>query len=613
MKTRGFVLLLLFFTGLVSGQDFSVENYTVDISVNPDYSFDVIEKYDVDFKIPKHGLIRSIITQYDFTDNEGAIENRKIKFSDIEVPGNNFSVTPKIVREMGGDLEIKIGSASKTVIGNQNYEIRYKVKDALIVEDSLVMFYWNLKPSNWDTDFKKIKFNVRLPEGAVISAENCFTYSGDHENPEVSDEFDYDFSNRTYSGISQPNFVSAQGQSVTVLIKLDKKIFSGASSSLIDKSEYQWMAILAGFLGLFGLVWLIFGRDRKTISFTSYYPPKGIDPAMAGYLIDDREDTSDLIALLPKWGADGLISIEEIPKTNSAGKTDIRLSRLGTISADAPSYEKTMFNGLWGGFSIDAFPQIAEVLKMFSPNIDLNSVKSELETSNKTDTVLMSSLQKTFYYNMISAKSQLKKSAMKFYEISGEKAKILTAGIGFLLTVLGTGYFVFKYGIIAGIAAFAVFLFISLMSSYMRKKNRQGDRVLSELKGFRQFIKLAEVERIKTLLKDDPKYFEKTMSYALAFGLLDKWASKFDGLDVPQPQWYSGNSSTKMSNGFSGTNFVHSFKGAMAAASYAMVSSPSGSGSGSRSSSGFRSSGSSHSSGGGHSGGGFGGGGGKSW
>lgn len=607
--------MLLFFTGLVSGQDFSVENYTVDINLNPDYSFDVIEKYDIDFKIPKHGLIRKIIAQYDFTDSNGAIENRKIQFSDIEVPGNNFTVTPKIVCEMGGDLEIKIGNAPKTVIGNQNYEISYKVKNALIVEDSLVLLYWNLKPADWDADFKKIKFNIQLPEGSVISAENCFTYSGDNENSEVSNEFDYDFSNRTYSAVSHPDFNSAQGQSVTVLIKLDKKLFSEASPPLIDKSEYGWMAILAGFSGLFGLVWLIFGRDRKTISFTSYYPPKGIDPAMAGYLIDDREDTSDLISLLPKWGADGLISIEEIPKKNSIGKTDIRLSRLGTISADAPSYEKTMFNGLWGGFSIDGFPQIAEVLKMFSPNIDLNSVKSELETSTKTDTVLMSSLQKTFYYNMISAKSQLKKSGMKFYEVSGEKAKILTAGAGFLLTFAGTGYFVFKYGIIAGIAAFIVFLFISLMSSYMRKKNHQGDRILSELKGFRQFIKLAEVERIKTLLKDDPKYFEKTMSYALAFGLLDEWASKFDGLDVPQPQWYSGTSSTKMSSGFSGTSFVHSFKGAMSAASYAMVSSPSGSGSGSGSgsSSGFRSSGSSHSSGGGHSGGGFGGGGGKSW
>lgn len=132
------------------------------------------------------------------------------------------------------------------------------------------------------------------------------------------------------------------------------------------------------------------------------------------------------------------------------------------------------------------------------------------------------------------------------------------------------------------------------MSGYMKKKNKKGSAILSELKGFRQFIKLAETNRIKTLIETDPDYFEKTMSYALAFGLLRQWSSKFSALDIPPPQWYSSPNTLGV---MSMSNFTNSFSSTMASTQSAMISTPSSSGSG----------------GGGSSGGGFGGGGGGSW
>ena len=97
------------------------------------------------------------------------------------------------------------------------------------------------------------------------------------------------------------------------------------------------------------------------------------------------------------------------------------------------------------------------------------------------------------------------------------------------------------------------------------------------------------------LLTDDPGYFESTMGYALAFGMFDKWAAKFNALNVPPPSWYN----TTTSQSLSMNNFSKSFSGVMSSVESTMVSSPSSSGSGS--------------SGGGSSGGGFGGGGGGSW
>jgi uncharacterized membrane protein len=95
------------------------------------------------------------------------------------------------------------------------------------------------------------------------------------------------------------------------------------------------------------------------------------------------------------------------------------------------------------------------------------------------------------------------------------------------------------------------------------------------------------------LLKDDPGYFEHTMGYALAFGLFDKWAQKFRGLDLPPPNWYRSTATGQ----FTMHHFSRSFSGTISGVTANMVSSPSSSGS----------------SGGGSSGGGFGGGGGGSW
>src|SRR3546814_1277834 len=111
------------------------------------------------------------------------------------------------------------------------------------------------------------------------------------------------------------------------------------------------IGILGSFMFGFWLVRLKYGKDVKVIATTSYYPPKDIDPAMAGDLMDDRDDASDLIALIPQWASQGFITIEEIPKSGILGKADMKLTRLSTIPVTTPDYEQRIFStlfGIWG-------------------------------------------------------------------------------------------------------------------------------------------------------------------------------------------------------------------------------------------------------------------------
>lgn len=545
-------------------QDFSVRNYTVEIYLHEEGYFDVVENYDVNFDTYKHGIYRTIQTNYNFIDSAGIAGKRRIKIRDIKVPHYKFDAPFDFVQNMSDKIDIKIGDEDITLIGPRHYEIRYRVYDAFLFEASQIRFYWNIKPDGWQADFHKISFKVHVPEQVQLSAENSHVYSGYTGTTTDSKDFRLQYEPGILTASSLDNYISHPGQSVTVLINLPVGSIKEIKSFWPFWSKYGWLFFIGGLLSTFYLVWRKFGKDDRVVRTTSYYPPENMDPALAGFLIDDRADNSDLISLIPYWGSKGHLRIEEIPKKGLFGKKDTKLIRLKPLPSSVPKYEETIFNGLFG--------------------IDLDAESAE---------VLISSLKNTFYTTMARSRSILKKNAQPYYEAVSKRIQGITLGVLIALAILLSMIGLFFWGLLAAIAILITCGILAALNNYMVKKNSSGNKVLSELKGFRQFIKVAEEKKLKMLLKEDPSYFENTMGYALAFGMFDKWAKKFDALNIPPPQWYT----TTSHNTLSMHNFSRSFSNSMASAKSNMVSSPSSSGS----------------SGGGSSGGGFGGGGGGSW
>lgn len=555
------LLLLILLSGCLraSSQGFIVNKFHADVVLRETGYFEITEQYDVTFTEARHGIYREVLTDYTLEKPDGNKEKRLLKLTDIAVPGHNFSVNYAFEQKIDGSLKIKIGDKDKLVTGPQHYEIHYKVYNGFLFDDSTVQFYWNLKPADWLTIFQDVSFSIHTPSGYPLSAANCFVYAGPTGTGEPTTQFQLAYQDGLLQGQSLPTFFSGPGSNITVLIKLPASAIQKNFITVPLWRQYAWIGILGLLLLIFWRVWWRYGRDDKVIATTSYYPPKGIDPAMAGYLINDWDDASDLIALLPEWASQGLLEFTEIPKKRIFGKEDIVIKKLKDLPTDAAPYEMKMFNGLFGA------------------------------TGN---TVMVSSLKNTFYTTMAAAKNSLQKSAEIYYVPQATTLMKISMGIAIALGVLLTALFLFVWGPVAAVAAAVVCLFIAAMSFYIRKKNSRGNAILSELKGFRQFIKVAEIHRIEMLLQTDPQYFEKTMSYALAFGMLEKWADKFNSLDLQPPGWYHSTGPSMMR--FSA--FSTSFSSSMRFAQSTMVSAPSGT-----------------SSGGGSSGGGFGGGGGGSW
>lgn len=561
MKKILFLLLLFFIQLQIFAQDFSVTFYSVDITIHEEGYFDVVEKYDINFEIQKHGIFRNIRTSYDLLNENKEEEKRKIKISDIEVPGYKFDAPSAFGQKYSDNLQIKIGDADIFLQGPQEYEIRYRVENAFLHETEAIQFYWNIKPSDWNAPFNAIDFKVHLPEGITLEEDDYFLYAGPVGSDVPTTDFNTNYSSGVFYGSSKPGVISSGGEAVTVLLKLPLESVKEIKPFWPFWTDYGWIVILTFVYLGFHTIWKKHGKDDHATTTTSYYPPSGMDPAMVGYLIDDSGDTEDLISLIPFWASRGYLKIEEIDEKGWFEKDDTKLIKLKDIEADAPLYQRQVFNGLF---------------------------------SNKTE-LLVSSLKEKFYTTMSTARGSLKDASQIYYVNKSRRIKNYTI-IGLILSMLiFVPTFLLFWGIIAAVAAGVSHIFLLIMSQFLIKKNKEGTMILSDLKGFRQFIRVAEENKLKMLLKEDPTYFESTMSYALAFGMFDKWAKKFEGLNLQPPTWYYSSTGRMMTM----NHFSKSFNNSIKSTQSTMVSSPSSSGS--------------SGGGGGFSGGGFGGGGGGSW
>lgn len=559
---KRFILILFFFGSsysLMYSQGYNIESLTVDIYLNKEGNFDVVENYVVNYQWDKHGIFRYIPTHGNVrVPGTNNMVSRQLYLTDIDVPGYKYKVSKSGNPMRPSKVEIKIGDKNKTLTGRHEYEIKYRVHNAYLFErDSIVIFYWNVLGTDWDTDFEQLTLRVHAPEMAETRPNNAFIYYGMLGGQKYEDVFSFDYKRGLYE-VKSKSRVSARGD-LTVQLNLPIHLIEEVDYGPPVWKEYGWLGILMLVLFRFYRVWDRHGRDDKVVATTSYYAPEGMDPAMSGYLLADKSNPNLFVSLFPHWAGQGYILIEEIPKNGVFGKADMKLIKKKPLPSDAEVYEKTVFDELF----------------------------------RRGDEVLISSLKEKFYTTMNTAKLGLDKSSEKYYHEESEKIRRKEGSWSGFLAVGGTIIAYFIWGGVAATFTFLVFSIVAGMSFYLRKKNDRGNMAYSELLGFRKFIELAELPQIKMLLKDDPGYFEKTVGYAVAFNQLKGWAAKFAALNVPPPDWYSSSSGMASMNSFS-----NSLDSGLSQARSTMVSSPSSSGSGG---------------GGGSSGGGFGGGGGGSW
>jgi len=211
--------------------------------------------------------------------------------------------------------------------------------------------------------------------------------------------------------------------------------------------------------------------------------------------------------------------------------------------------------------------------------------------------VKLSTLKNRFYRNLPRIRKAVEYQALQqgLFPANPKTIRMAFIGVAVLISILAIVLLVlgrihiFWFG---GLLLSA--LEIGAFGQVMPRKTQKGARLAWEVRGFYEFMRRVEVDRIRRLQRDFPKYYEQGLPYAVAFGLEERWSQAFLPLLKSPPEWYLGGApGTSLSFQEFTANLSHAtstFMGSLTAA-------PRGSGGG----------------GGGSAGGGIGGGGGGAW
>ncbi len=483
---------------------YTTESFRTQLDVNENYTMHVTETIRVNFTSAAHGIYRSIpdydTHAYFMYDGELQEVPLRYKIKNVECEGEKVKTESE-----GGFLDIRIGDADKYVYGQQTYKLEYDIilyKDEI---DYLDQLYWNIMPAYWDTGTDRFWFEVNMPkefDPASVEVITGAVGEGDTERA------DWKVNGNTVTG-GVSNVWSGEG--VTIRIVLPEGYWTGV------RDDTKWGYAAQGLMGLItlavvGLFWK-HGRDPQAVRTVEFYPPEGRSPAEIGFIWDKKLDDKDMTSLVMWFASKGYLRIKaEEEQGLLKKKLHITLEKLYDLPVDAPQYQKTFFDAL---FEDSSTADMDALSKSTSFGLAYQGARGMLE--NHFDGKMEEGHE---------------------YRIGGcllGVLEVVVFGVAIIVCMLSETQEMLMVG-----QLFISGIIISLCCWRMLRPTDFRVRLMGQIKGFREFIQRAELDRINRLVEQDPDYFYNILPYAYVFGLTDKWAKNFDKLAVSPPSWYVG-------------------------------------------------------------------------
>lgn len=619
-------LALSVFLG-INAEDFYFKKYDVTMHVHADNTYSISENMDAFFTAPRHGIVRewttcSYLKRWLPGENGTKVEKLIDYFPEIE----DIQVSENyLVNDESDNFAIQIGNADQYVEGDHHYTINYNYEvgdDRSPIDD---VFYFSLLGPYFENETKEftfaIHFDKKIPQASLKQIKLFYGVEGDQTDKSASG---FTLVSDTLITGMVPNL--QPHEAVTVYLPLPEGYYTcgTAFESETTDNTFWW---LIGFAAL--LIAVVLVRECKSRNnFTKvieYWPPKNLSSADLGYIYDTTVDPCDIISLIPYFAHKGLLTID----TTSGHPV---LHKVKDIDNDAPAYQKKLFHAFFDGgndFDTDNPPSnfAQRWLDMDDAIKDAN--KDIPNEYSLTHVFLFSIAALTILISMfICDYTDMLTLGMYGVGIFGSMAYIGFTSlrvwddtmlsrvkrwaliISWLLVIafqlyliwnLPTDNEVYLYNNME-IGITLIYVMSLIGSLFMMRLSHMGKKRLQyigHILGLKEFIEKSEKPLLDSLSKEHEGYFYDILPYAVAFGLSEKWAKQFEGLNVAQPSWYIGNDFTTLSMcHYMDVNNLYSpaMQNSVTVLSNAQA----------------RASASSHS-GGGFSGGGFGGGGCHSW
>ena len=618
--------------------DYVIDKYDVNIVVHENNTFDITETITAYFDIPKHGIFRTIPLKNKVRRLDGTTSTNHAQITNVTVD-NVYSISKE-----PGIYKIQIGSADSTLTGEQTYVIKYTYnlgKDSVKDYDEL---YYNIIGNEWDTVIGNVTFSITMPK--EFDAGKLGFSSGVLGSTDASKVI-YHVDGNTITG-SYNGILNAK-EALTVRCELPEGYFVGAKY-LFSFINYVCYLLPIIFLAISIFLWYKFGRDDQVIETVEFYPPQGFNSLEVGFLYKGKAENQDVVSLLIYLANQGYIKITETEKKSLFSKSKgFRITRLKEYDGNNEN-ERIFLEGLFtkkpsirslvnlndsreiiGNVnevtSDDLYNHFYKTVSQILQNINAKENKNKIFEKSASAKTIFIVLMIIATYCIITIPPILAYGdterlsiallfpgfgfTVLFMMVFGKKQTIYVNGKATYSSV-GTKLFGLVWGSAFGGLPWAFIVLPALRQApmyqigygvglacvlgmvicltYLPKRTPYGNEILGKLKGFKNFLEVAEKEKLEEMVMQDPAYFYNILPYAYVLEVSDKWIKKFETISIQEPSWCDGFGT------FNLVTFGAFMDSTMTSAQNVMSSSPS-----------------SGSSGGGSSGGGSGGGGGGSW
>lgn len=587
MKRIAFALAVIL-SGLLLGahaqasvNDFSFTDFHADYYLNRDSSghstLRTVEQLSALFPDydQNHGIERAIPYKYD---------GHKTGLNIQSVTKPDGSAWPFTTYRSGDFTVVRIGSADTYVHGPQIYKLTYTQQDVTkyFASTNDDEFYWDTNGTGWSQSFSAVSASVHVPKtlsSALNGKQACYQgYQGGDESCDITKDTAADGSVVFQVAATRTLY---PGENVTFAIGFAPNTFAKYTPSIVDRIlsvlilVFVLSIFITGPIGVVLLIWFTIRRSRKKYRKSElgtivpeYLPPKDTSVLVASKVLSELKggvQSAQIIDLAVRH----YLKIYQTTEKGLFRAAQYELEIVKPLDDLLPE-ERKLLETLFGGETRFAMKKL------------------------KNNTGL--------YIALASQDRRLTKSLVReqyeIYEYDERGSKwFRRVGVGTLV------FSILTLSPLCFVAAVMAFI-------YAHKATRLSDKGLAlerYLYGLRDYIKLAEAERLRALQSPEGaekvgeavdgantaqliKLYERVLPYAVLFGQEKEWnkvLGQYYQSTNTQPNWYSG------SNMFSAASFTAAMSSFSSAASYSSSSGGSG--------------------GGGSSGGGGGGGGGGGW
>ena len=348
----------------------------------------------------------------------------------------------------------------------------------------------------------------------------------------------------------------------------------------MSMTMWIWL-MMPGCAILLIIMWLIFGKDKKTIPAITVSPPGGLDPLEMEYAQIATITDRGIFAMLMYWVSQGLVGIVDHGghregEAQQAGLDDaddrdnlddgqadlhgpaedrIGVRRIAELPEDAPEHAKFLFEGLFRRSDrvwLDKFPpeigdHKGELRDLVGTRFTGKNAVVQNDDMYATIIAMLMMIVAIFVIDVTLDVGVLLPLFLGVALFCG-LALLQNGALGFRSkydrfeiaagTIITLGVLAAHLALLGWHVAGALFLlvfagcFLICIPCIMFMERRVNHRLYGQILGFRKFIEMAERDRLQRLASESPTYGMDILPYAMLFNMGTAWTSRFENLTI---------------------------------------------------------------------------------